>query len=109
MAKKKKHSKINVVNKDDGYRKETVTTYHLSNGKLHRIDGPAKIIENKTSNYITYRWYRNGRLHRLDGPAIYDDIPDDNRWVGYYYKGKLVTKDELKKYNRNSKLRQLGI
>ena len=36
-----------------------------SNGKLHRLDGPA-IEWNDGSKF----WYRHGQLHREDGPAV---------------------------------------
>lgn len=35
------------------------------NGKLHRLDGPAK--EHKSG---TKQWYVNGKRHRVDGPAV---------------------------------------
>ena len=35
------------------------------NGKLHREDGPAKILADGSQ-----LWYRDGRFHREDGPAI---------------------------------------
>ena len=34
-------------------------------GKLHREDGPAKILADGSQS-----WYRNGKLHRDDGPAV---------------------------------------
>ena len=34
------------------------------NGKLHRVDGPARVWPNGTK-----QWYFNGELHREDGPA----------------------------------------
>ena len=34
-------------------------------GKLHRDDGPAKILADGSQF-----WYRDGKLHRDDGPAI---------------------------------------
>jgi hypothetical protein len=36
-----------------------------SEGRLHRVDGPALIHANGTSY-----WYRHGRKHRDDGPAV---------------------------------------
>ena len=40
-----------------------MTCWKLSNGQLHREDGPAVIKAGK------YEYYRYGKRHRLDGPA----------------------------------------
>jgi hypothetical protein len=42
------------------------------NGKLHRTDGPALIInEHKHQCRV---WYKNGKLHRDNGPAFDSDL-----------------------------------
>ena len=48
------------------------TTYHNSNGQLHRVHGPAVVY---TDGYRA--WYQNGQRHRLDGPAI--ERPDGSK------------------------------
>jgi hypothetical protein len=45
---------------EEGHRE-----WRLSNGRLHREDGPAKIHTNGSQ-----KWLQNGDLHRKDGPAI---------------------------------------
>lgn len=52
------------------------------NGKLHRLDGPAKISPDGQEF-----WYRNGKLHRDDGPAAV--FPSgDKSWIqnGIYHR-----------------------
>ena len=39
--------------------------YHLPNGWLHRVDGPAIIHNNGVQT-----WYHNNKIHRDKGPAI---------------------------------------
>ena len=41
------------------------TIRYSTNGKLHRIDGPAEIYANGDQF-----WYQNGLLYRTDGPAV---------------------------------------
>lgn len=53
------------------------------NGKLHREDGPAVIINN--DKY----WYKNGRKHRLNDPAI--ELANGNKY--WYKNGKLHKED----------------
>jgi len=36
------------------------------NGQLHRVDGPAVIMNDGSSKH----WYFNGKRHRVDGPAV---------------------------------------
>jgi hypothetical protein len=56
-----------------------------SNGKVHRVDGPAVI---RADGYKS--WYQHGVRHRVDGPAI--EWPDGyNEW---YLHNKCLTFDE---------------
>jgi hypothetical protein len=52
---------------------------YMVNGKLHREDGPAKVLPNGVKE-----WYLNGKLHREDGPAI-EYKNDEEEW---YMHGK---------------------
>lgn len=53
--------------------------------KLHRKDGPAKIIlRNKSTSSIDYEWWLNGELHREDGPATYTEYYDFERMSTQY-------------------------
>ncbi len=56
---------LTVLTYIDGALESGDAKYHLSNGKLHRTDGPA--IEYNDGGK---RWYQNGEYHRNDGPAI---------------------------------------
>lgn len=59
---------IDFIVEDDGSRptKSTHgTDWYDSGGKLHRVDGPARIYDDGV-----LCWYRHGKLHRSDGPAI---------------------------------------
>ena len=47
----KKHPKIKTTTKP--YKDDVKITYHLSNGKLHRIDGPAVIDKIAQYEYNT--------------------------------------------------------
>ena len=40
-------------------------SYYNSNGKLHRVEGPAIVYPSGAQE-----WYQNGKLHRIGGPAI---------------------------------------
>jgi len=53
--------------------------FWLSNGLLHRTDGPAVV---ETDGYQA--WYVNGRRHRTDGPAVI--FEDGTQW--WYVNGK---------------------
>ena len=48
--------------------------YYLSNGSLHRTDGPAFECINGDK-----KWYFNGNRHREDGPAI-EYSNGDKKW-----------------------------
>ena len=48
---------------------ETVTKYHDSLNRLHRLDGPAV----KTS--YSEEWWKDGKMHRKDGPAVFINKP----------------------------------
>ena len=102
MKAKRKHPKIKI---SENYRGDKTITYHLSNGKLHRIDGPAKIKTNKDGEEIYHEWWRNGKLHRIDGPAKYN--LNDNKWVNYYYNGKSLSKQDYDYIVRSGKLNGL--
>ena len=56
------------------------TTYHNSDGQLHRVYGPA--IEH-TDGFRS--WYQNGQRHRMDGPAV--EYSDGGRT--WYQNGRL--------------------
>jgi hypothetical protein len=49
------------------------TTYY-KDGLIHREDGPAKILKNKSSytqkERVTETWYKKGNIHRDNGPAV---------------------------------------
>lgn len=69
-----------------GYSVE-ITTLQIEwyrNGKLHRINGPAREYANKCNE-----WYRNGKLHRLDGPAV--EFPSGSKY--WYQNNKLHRED----------------
>ena len=53
-----------------------------SDGKLHRIDGPAVIWANGTQE-----WFIDGLRHRTNGPAM---IWDDGK-QGWFVNGKNIT------------------
>ena len=48
--------------------------------KLHRLDGPALYITDKSEEY----WFKNGKLHRLDGPAWITK----KRYIRWFKNGK---------------------
>ena len=67
--------------------------FWVTNGKLHRTDGPA--IEYVSG---TREWWVNGKLHRTDGPAI--EYASGNRewWVNgklHRLDGPAIEKDEI--------------
>jgi len=57
----------------DGAELKGPVVAHLSQGQLHREDGPAVVNEN--GQY----WIRHGKQHREDGPAIIND--DGEAWL----------------------------
>lgn len=67
-----------------------------SEGKLHRVDGPANIYVG-----VFEEWYQHGVLHRTDGPAA---IYFDSRTISYWVNGKQLSRKEyLKHFSDNSK------
>lgn len=53
--------------KDKGTREERIEW--SMNGKLHRINGPAREWPNGDQE-----WYQNGLIHRSDGPALVSEV-----------------------------------
>ena len=73
-----------VQNKDGGFGK------YYRHGKIHREDGPARIIMGDS-----VWWYNNGEGHREDGPAwVHIEYGDVVRG-GYKLHGKNATKEDL--------------
>jgi len=62
------------------------TTAWHTDGKVHRLDGPAIEYANGTKFY-----YQNDKRHRIDGPAL--DYP--NGHVGWYLNDRRYTFDEF--------------
>jgi hypothetical protein len=60
------------------------TNWYYGN-KVHRIDGPA--VENSRINYKA--WYNHGLQHRIGGPAV----EYENRVYKWYYHGKLIKRE----------------
>ena len=52
-------------------------------GKLHRVDGPAFVLYNKSGNIQYEAWYFNRKRHRVDGPA----------YIWYYESGQIEQED----------------
>ena len=46
------------------------------NGKLHRLDGPARIFPDDSKE-----WYINGKHHRTDGPAFIGSDGRQEWWI----------------------------
>mgnify|MGYP006423789001 CR=1 FL=1 len=67
--------------------------YYL-NGELHRSDGPAKIVYNKSNIEAEY-YFHNGKLHRENGPAriLYNEDEYIIEAEYYIHNGKLHRKD----------------
>lgn len=63
-----------------GYDKPAIISENaemwLSNGKFHRINGPAVKWTNGRQEY-----YVRGQLHREDGPAVIDPKKGDEHWI----------------------------
>lgn len=72
-------SRINYQSVDDNhgvYRLSTI--YWYRHGKLHRDDGPAKIIYSVSGHVCGDVWYRDGLKHRDYGPA--ESLNSDIKW-----------------------------
>ena len=54
--------------------------YYNTDGKLHRVGGPAVEYTNREK-----RWYQNGLLHRTDGPAIISKTGVPSFWLNGEY------------------------
>ena len=60
----------------------------LIEGKYHRENGPAKII-NQGNGAHSYHWMKNDKLHREDGPAnIWDSAFPGRNMYEFCLKGK---------------------
>jgi hypothetical protein len=95
--------------------------WHLPNGDLHRVGGPARI--KKSSESILRKdgrkeWYRYGQRHRVDGPAVEHESGDREWWldgkphrvdgpaqeyadggVVWWLDGKVVTEEKVNEAN----------
>jgi len=87
-----------IIDFQSGYKE-----YKL-NGKLHRLDGPARIwdVTHKTCPGRK-QWYIEGKSHRLDGPA-YEWCDGTKDW---YVEDKQVTKEQCKLLHSIMKLKGL--
>ena len=92
--------------------------YRNTDGKLHRIFGPAYISENydveiwyKNGQYHRiggpairhkqcFLWYEEGKLHRLDGPAVMDPGGPKQFWIAGQ---RLSPKDYKKEISRRKR------
>lgn len=94
---------INIKNNGQ-YIKENGDEEWYKDGKLHRENGPAVIVNNRNwylNDKITLKcegqikyWYQHGKLHRNNGPAIiYPNGQEE-----YYIEGKKYTKKEFLEY-----------
>ena len=63
------------MDKNEVIRTGAGSVIHMTNGRLHREDGPAMMgcdgIE---------KWYSIGRVHRSDGPAYCNPLTNEYRW-----------------------------
>ena len=59
------HKNILCESKNGKFKDEMGNSFWYLNGKLHREDGPAMIL-NEGSKF----WYLHGMRHREDGPAV---------------------------------------
>ena len=76
--------KYSVINSDD----QRIEQYMNKKGELHRVGGPAKIIDD--GEHIKELWYKNGQLHRVGAPAVLT-IDQDGKKLSekWYKKGEL--------------------
>ncbi len=56
---------------------DDTTCWRMSDGKLHRTDGPAITWPDGSE-----QWYSEGKMHRLDGPAFTATGGTEEWWVG---------------------------
>lgn len=68
----------------------------LSNGKLHRLDGPA-VIDDNGDQY----WMINDEMHRLDGPA--SEFADGGK--EWFVNGKHIPCKSQEEFERHLKLK----
>lgn len=77
----------------------TQTEWRDSNGYLHKVDGPAIIRKNGTTEWINHgwlhrkggpartrangdqEWWTHGQLHRTDGPAVEESNGHKEWWI----------------------------
>lgn len=64
---------------------QTITHYALPDGRHHREDGPAWIVEYDDGAYAE-EWLYNGKKHRYGGPAVTNE--DNEKW--YFVHGNPV-------------------
>ena len=55
------------------------------NGKLHRIDKPAKITYYENGNIRNEDWYKEGKRHRVNGPANIEYYKNGNKQHEIWY------------------------
>jgi len=72
-------------------QKEVIREEHTENGKFHRVDGPAIVVDGLEA------WYINGNLHRDNNePAITDAITGYKAWFINGVCQKVIVGDVIK-------------
>ena len=66
--------------KNGTYINDWLETEHYVDGKLHRVDGPAVVVDEDHPQ--CGQWYFNGKRHREDGPAW---LTDDDTELWYWH------------------------
>ena len=77
------------------------TNIYITNGQLHREDGPALETSDGTSYYFIY-----GELHRENGPAICSADPENCHW--YIHGVRVPSKDRSKSLIGELRQKYLG-
>ena len=74
--------RLTITSLVDGTLTDHRGTYSFLNGRLHKEDGPAKVLYDKLKKKYYEGWFYNGKLHRIGGPAesIYDNNVTTHKW-----------------------------
>lgn len=67
-------------------RSETTIEYYYWNGSVHREDGPALVYKTNDGVFLQEKYFVNDVLHREDGPAVIRRTPSGVILEEHFYK-----------------------
>ena len=93
---------------DEGYRRYIYTQVEewSLDGKMHRLNGPARTSYYPSGEINYLHWYSFGAFHREDGPAIISYNKDGSIFEkNWYLDGKILSKYHFTSLSKVNQMR----